>query len=175
MKRCHYKSHMWRFVTLNMLTSEFVTYNNKRLSLRITTVDRLTSKSVESISNLPWFWLYALWLVSITRAAFSTNEKENKNQPWLARTRFTALYASYIGTYLLWILISSLHCLVKEIALALHLRRSLETALYSLLSILFIVWFVRLLAFYFSLDPARVANILESFCVDFHFSNSHWK
>ena len=73
---------------------------------------------------------YALWLVSKTRATFSsTNEKQKQNQSWFARTRFPALGACYL--YLRWILIGSLRCLrllwlIRVITLVLVLRHSLE-------------------------------------------------
>ena len=71
---------------------------------------------------------YALWLVDITRASFSTNKNPNENQPCLARTRFPALSTGCM--YLLWILIGSLCCfrlwLARVITLFLVLRRSTE-------------------------------------------------
>ena len=63
------------------------------------------------VTKLLWicFQFCAQWLVSKTRASFSTNEKPNQNQPWLGRTRFPALGAGYM--HLLRILSSSLRCL----------------------------------------------------------------
>ena len=62
--------------------------------------------SVESNFLIALFlYCYALWLAKKSRAIFSTNQKWNHNQSWLARTRFPALGAG--SMCLLWVLIGS--------------------------------------------------------------------
>ena len=49
------------------------------------------------ISELLWFCIYFnQWLVQSSRAIFSTNQKWNPNQLWLARAHFPALCVGYV-------------------------------------------------------------------------------
>ena len=62
------------------------------------------------ISELLWFRIYfTQWLVQSSRAIFSTNQKWNQNQSWLARAHFPALCVGYVQ--LLRVLIGLLDCL----------------------------------------------------------------
>ena len=65
--------------------------------------------NVENISHLLWLCIVTLPLAEKTRATFSSNQKWNHNQSWLAGTCFSALFVSFV--YQVRVLIGSLCCL----------------------------------------------------------------
>ena len=73
---------------------------------------------------------FSQWLFQSSRATFSTNQKWNQNQSWLAHAHFPAICVGYVK--LLRVLIGLLDCLrpfwlAKLITLGLVLRHSIET------------------------------------------------
>ena len=85
--------------------------------------------NVENSSHLLWFYIVTLPLAEKPRATFSSYQKWNQNQSWLARARFPALCISVV--YRVRALIGSLYCLcllwlARVISLTLVLRHSNE-------------------------------------------------